>query len=383
MSLKHFDVVVAGTGSMGSAACAFLAHRGYAVLGLEQSGTVPHANGSHSGQSRIIRKAYFEDPDYVPLLERAYQNWQALEKASGHTLYHETGLLYVAPPGHPLLAGVKKAAAAFSIPLQPAQQHPARTVFNLPGAEFLLEPGAGFLLPESCIRAFLQQALAHHATIHTGEKMLSWEKQPGYIRVQTNKDVYHCRKLIITAGAWSEPAIRRLPVTLTVTRQLLLWAEPDDPSFFLPEQFPCWLLADETLEGAWYGFPYLSGPAYPGPPGLKFALHHAGEATAPDQVQREISAAELQTVTQAAQRFFRPAGCRISASSTCLYTNSSDENFIIDFLPGTDKDVVIACGFSGHGFKFASVIGEVLAELATRGSTELPIGFLSLNRFQS
>ncbi len=383
MPHSDHDVIVIGAGSMGSSACFHLASQGYRVLGLEQFDKLPHDKGAHAGQSRIIRKAYFEHPDYVPLLSRAYENWAQLEKLTGEQVYFKTGMLYCGPGQHKVMQGVKKAAEQYTIELNRINDPSAFPAFSLQqDDEMLLEPDAGFLLPEKSIALYIREALKLGAEITTGEKVLQWKKENGIIKVLTTTNSYYAKKLIITAGAWAETVIRELSVPLKVTRQVIFWVEPDNPADFLPDIFPCWLMAGSTIKGAWYGFPYLSGERFPGPAGLKFALHYPGDETDPDHVNREVSEEEVRTIITAAKKYFIPAGSRVTAVRTCLYTNTWDENFIIDHLPGYDGDVTIACGFSGHGFKFVSVVGEILADLSMKGKTQLPVGFLGLQRFQ-
>ncbi|MFN8289957.1 MAG: N-methyl-L-tryptophan oxidase [Chitinophagaceae bacterium] len=374
-----YDVIIAGTGSMGSAACYYLAKRGCRVLGLEQFPQSPHDRGSHAGQSRIIRKAYFEHPDYVPLLLRSYYHLEQLENLSGEKLFYKTGLLYSGPPDHPVMMGVKKAAEEFRIELSQAAQHPA---FRGAGTnETLIEPHAGFLVPEKTIEVLQQQARQYGAAIQTKEKIIGWKKEGGEITVTTSGNSYQAKKLVITAGAWASQLVKGLNVPLNVTRQVLVWVQPEKPEMFLPENFPCWVIAANDTAGVWYGFPYLAGNRFPGPAGLKFALHHAADTADPDTVDRATSDEEIRSICEAAGKYFIPAHCRVVATKTCLYTNTPDEHFIIDHLPGYDKDVVIACGFSGHGFKFVPVVGEILADLALEGKTDLPAGFLRLSRF--
>lgn len=382
MPTSAYDVIVAGAGSMGSATCFFLARQGYTVLGLEQFDTVPHEYGSHAGQSRIIRKAYFEHPGYVPLLERAYTNWRQLEELTGEQVYHQTGLLYCGPPEHAVIKGVKQAAMQYGVDVSPVREKQGHPFFKCDGKdEMLLEPDAGFLLPEKAIALYIRESIANGAVISTGEKLLHWEKKKGLVHVRTAKGTYTAKKLVITAGAWAAETIRELQVPLKVTRQLVVWVEPDDINRFLPGNFPCWMLAGENFKGVWYGFPYLSGDDFPGPAGLKFALHQALDETNPDKVNREITKEETRQVLEKAREYFSFAGSRLITAKTCLYCNSPDEHFIIDRLPGYDGDVTIACGFSGHGFKFASVVGELLAGLTMNGRTDLPAGFLGLGRF--
>ncbi|MBM3416108.1 MAG: N-methyl-L-tryptophan oxidase [Bacteroidetes bacterium] len=383
MAARKYDAIVIGAGSMGSSACFHLAAQGYRVLVLEQFDTVPHDKGSHAGQSRIIRKAYFEHPDYVPLLNRAYENWKQLEKITGEQVYFKTGLLYCSPLQHEVMEGVKSAASKFNIELKTIADPSAFPAFSLAeGDAMLLEPDAGFLLPEKCIELYLREGLKRGAELKTGERVLEWEREGAYLKVLTNKSVYYTSKLIITAGAWAENVIRQLSVPFKVTRQVIVWVEPENPVDYVPERFPCWLIAGENINGVWYGFPYLTGDRFPGPAGLKFALHYPGDETDPDHVKREVTDAEILSITNEAKKYFKPAGAKRVAVKTCLYANTMDEHFIIDHLPGYDGDVTIACGFSGHGFKFASVVGEILADLSVKGKTNLPAGFLGLKRFQ-
>lgn len=384
MTANFYDVIVVGVGSMGAATCSYLAAKGCKVLGLEQFDIIPHENGSHAGQSRIIRKAYFEHPDYIPLLQKAYVNWHKLEQATGEQVYFKTGLLYCGPANHKVIHAVKEAATSFNLALDNAEGHSCLSAFTRNNdAEVILEHDAGFLLPEKSISLYLGEAKKSGAEIHTGEKVIEWSRNIGLIKVQTNKGTYSAPKLIITAGAWADKLIKERAIPLKVTRQVVIWAEPTNPSFFLPEKFPCWLAVDHDLKGAWYGFPYLSGPQFPGPAGLKFALHYPADETNPDYVNREVSNSELQSLIDAAGKYFSPATGKVVAVKTCLYTNTPDENFIIDRLPGYEENILIACGFSGHGFKFASVVGEILADLALGGRTEMPIEFLSLSRFKN
>lgn len=380
-----YDVIVAGAGSMGSAAGFQLAARGCRVLLLEQFAHSPHEEGSHAGQTRIIRKAYFEDPGYVPLLERAYAGWKQLEAISGEQVYYQTGLLYAGPQQHAVIRGVQNAAEKFSIPLSEVATQERQIRF--PSFQFtsddtiLWEPHAGFLLPEKSISLLLQAAVQKGAVIKTAEKFLDWKKEKSLIRVLTAKNVYHTKKLIITTGAWAGKMPGHQDLPLKVTRQVLIWIKPRDPEQYGPGNFPCWMIAVPGIPGVYYGFPYLSGEKFPGPAGLKFAWHHPGIATDPDQVNRETGRDELQGIVEGIASRFPALQGEIVMHKTCLYTNTPDENFIIDFMPGAGGDVIIACGFSGHGFKFVPVVGEILADLAIHGSTGLPIGFLGVKRF--
>ena len=379
----NYDVIVLGVGSMGSAACYYLASKGVSVLGLEQF-NLPHENGSHSGQSRIIRKAYFEHPDYVPLLERSYHNWVQIEQESGADLFHKTGLLYFGKSDSELLTGVKKSSEIYNIEVDELDRNNLSNEY--PQFEItedyscLYEPNAGFVTPERSILAHSELALRKGAEIHLMEKVAKWRKNGDSIEVQTDKTTYQCKKLIISAGAWTKEVIPQLQPKITVTRQTIAWVVPKKWDNFTLGNFPCWTMDDNFNDGIFYGFPILDSSKFGAPIGLKIAHHFQGKEFHPDHVDRTIEASEEEILIQFMNQFMPQGYESTHLMKTCLYVNSSDGNFIIDALPD-NKDVIIAAGFSGHGFKFASVIGEILADLAITGKTDLPIDFLKLNRF--
>lgn len=380
---KKYDVIVLGVGSMGSATCYYLAKRGYKVLGLEQF-DIPHELGSHAGQSRIIRKAYFEHPDYVPLLERAYQNWKVLEEESGEQIYFKTGLLYFGKAEHALIKGLRLSASQYSIRVDEMNaQEQVRDFpqFNIPSDyERLIEPDAGFVTPERSILLYTQQALRAGADIHTKEKTTEWKKSGSTIRVTTNKGVYECKKLIITAGPWASKIVPTIANNLNVTRQVAAWVKPKNWKKFELGNFPCWTITDGQKPGIFYGFPILPVGQFGGPLGLKLAYHKHGTISDPDTINRTPTKEDEDTLKYALNTFIPEGFESMHVVKTCMYTNTPDENFILDFVPGYD-DVVVATGFSGHGFKFASVVGEIMADLAMNGKSSQPIGFLNANRF--
>jgi sarcosine oxidase len=377
----RFDVIVIGVGSMGSAACAFLAERGCTVLGLEQFEIV-HEKGSHTGQSRIIRKAYFEHPDYVPLLERSYQNWSQLESNTKEKVYHKTGIVYFGSPDSETISGIKSAAFLYDIPLERLSPEDCKERYpafrSPPNFEIFFEPEAGFITPEDSIRLYSELAVARGAVIKTNEAVKDWKKDSAGIRVTTDKGEYYADKLVITAGSWTSKLLPEFQSTLTVRKQLLAWVKPPTETQFSAEKFPCWFVEDPHF-GIFYGFPLSQEYGLEGPRGLKIALHSPGTITDPDAVK--IPATTPEEVFYALDNYLPGAGKTVLDVKQCLYTYSPDANFIIDHLPGSDKRVVLACGFSGHGFKFVPVVGEILADLAIQGRTQLPIDFLRLNRF--
>lgn len=386
-----YDVIVIGVGSMGSAACYYLSKRGYRVLGLEQF-DISHEFGSHAGQSRIIRKAYFEHPDYVPLLEKAYENWKALEKETGQQLYFKTGLLYAGNAANEIIKGVKLAASLYNIELEQLDSKDVDNrfpQFNFPGnCDVLLEPQAGFLPPEKAIRLYASEAKKLGATIHSNEKVADWskgtpsEKKDGNnIIVKTDKQIYHCNKLIITAGAWAGKMIPGLSDKIKVTRQFVAWIKTKNDEQFALNNFPCWMIGDDDKHGCYYGFPLLDTKKFGEPAGLKLAHHFPMQITDPDNVNRQTTEEDFENVKYCLNKYLPGVFDSVLHTKICLYANSPDENFIIDKLPGYEENVSIACGFSGHGFKFASAVGEILADLAIEGKTDLPIQFLNAKRF--
>jgi len=382
-SSKTYDVIVLGVGSMGSATCYHLAKRGYSVLGIEQFG-IPHERGSHTGQSRVIRKAYFEHPDYVPLLNRAYENWSSLEQESGLQLYYKTGLLYFGQPKHLLIEGVLESSKLYDIELHKIGRQELKTdysQFNIPGDyEAYIEPDAGFVTPERSILTHVQSALQHGAHINSNEKVLSWNAEGDSISVKTNKGTYSCNKLVISTGSWLDKVAPELLPELQVTRQIMAWVIPKSWDKFSPDKFPCWTIADDTQGGIFYGFPVLDAGKFGSPIGLKLAHHYHGPEQNPDNIDHHLDEAEEEKLISFMNRFIPEGYQSTHIQKSCLYTNTSDEHFIVDVLP-ENKNVVVAGGFSGHGFKFASVIGEALADLSTQGRSELPIKFLGLSRF--
>ncbi|MEQ8301865.1 MAG: N-methyl-L-tryptophan oxidase [Cyclobacteriaceae bacterium] len=379
----HYDAIVIGVGTMGSAACYYLSQRGHKVLGLEQF-DISHDQGSHAGQSRIIRMAYGEDSDYVPLLQRAYSNWKSLEEQTKSKVFEKTGLAYFGKPDNEFMMTVKKSASQYDIPIAKSGPDKAKDLFpafKVPNDfEIIFEPNAGFLTPERAILLYSQQAIAKGAHIRTREKVKGWKQLGGKIQVDSSSGTFTCDKLIITAGGWASKVLPNLKVDLKVTKQMLAWISPKNWDLFSLGKFPCWILEDPE-RGSYYGFPILPANQFGGPIGLKLAHHFPGELSDPDKVNRNVTAGTEEDIRYALKKYLPLANHDILSLKSCLYTSSKDENFIIDHLPGYEKQVTIACGFSGHGFKFASAIGEVLADMAMNGKTELPIGFLGLQRF--
>jgi sarcosine oxidase len=382
---SSFDVIVIGVGTMGAPTCYELARRGTRVLGIEQF-DITHEFGSHAGQSRIIRKAYFEHPDYVPLLQRAYENWRELEARSGEQVYYQTGVVYFGRPDHEIISGVKCSAGLHRIEIEnidPAASKERFPSFSVsPQFETVFEPAAGFLTPEKAIKLFAGQAVKNGARIHTHEKVIEWKKSGNRIVVWTDKHSYNCGKLVITAGAWSDNLVPGIAGKMEVTRQFVAWVRPKNRDDFALGRFPCWLINDDERPGCYYGFPVLPEETFGAPHGLKIAWHYPGSVTEVDKVNKQNTEEDIGNIRYVLDKYLPGIYNGMVTTKTCLYANLPDENFIIDKLPGFENYVAIGCGFSGHGFKFASVVGEVLADLSLDGHTRHPIGFLNARRFK-
>lgn len=369
-----YDVVVVGLGGSGSAAAYHLARRGRRVLGLERFGPL-HDRGSSHGHTRIIRLAYFEHPDYVPLLRRAYELWEALARESGRELLRISGGLMIGPPDGLLVSGARRSALLHGLPhelLTPEEASTRFPAFHLEEGEVALyEPHAGILFPEACIEAHLQGAAARGAELHFQEPVERWEAREDRVVVRTPRGTYEAGALVVTAGAWIGRILADLRLPLVVERQVVFWLTPRTPERFGPECCPIFLW--QVPDGFFYGIPALGGR------GVKVARHHGGEPTDPDHV-RPPSPEEARWLLGYLERRLPEAAGLIEGMITCLYTNTPDEHFLIDRHPAY-PNVVFASACSGHGFKFTATVGQILADLATQGRTQLPIEFLSVKRF--
>lgn len=374
---QTYDVIVVGLGAMGSATCWQLASRGLRVLGLERH-AIPHAFGSSHGFSRFIRQAYFEHPDYVPLLLRAYELWDKIGAEAGQPILHRTGALYMGRPESEALAGSLRSAKEHNLPheeLTHADVSQRFPMFTLPkDCVGLWEREGGFVIPELAIASHCLHAMRKGAELHGHEAVTGWESNGNRVKVRTSRAEYEAGRVVFCGGAWADLLVRDMGISLRVTRQPLLWVWPKDPSWFAYGRLPVWMI-DTGIGGQHYGFPMM-----PDNPGFKVALHMPMEATGPDQVVRDPMPGDEETVRPILREMIPMADGQLLALRICLYENSPDSHFIMDRHP-RHTNVFLACGFSGHGFKFASVVGEAMADLAQHGKTKLPIGFLGLGRF--
>ena len=358
---SHYDVLIAGLGAMGSSAAFHLCRRGVRVCGFDRF-SPPHAMGSSHGQTRIIRQAYYEDPVYVPLVRRAFELWRELEREAGTRLLLETGGLNIGRPDSQLVAGARASAEHYGLEHEilgcsdVSRRFPALKPERDMVAVY--EPRAGILFPEACVQAHLSRAQACGAQIHPDEPVLHWQAGSNGVAVKTEKGSYSADLLIVTAGAWAGQLLADLEPPLEVERQVQFWFDPrSSRDHFSVAKCPVhlWQFDDGRVA---YGFPDLGN-------GVKVACQRRDLIGTPDSLTREVSAGEIEDIRSVIRRFLPDADGAFRSAVACLYTNTPDEHFWIDWHPLHDN-VLIASPCSGHGFKFASVIGEVVADLTTR-----------------
>ena len=371
-----FDVVIVGAGGMGTAAAAHLASRGQRVLVLERH-TLAHDRGSSHGLTRIIRLAYFEHPSYVPLLRRAFELWRALEARAGEPLLHVTGSLDVGAPGSPVFEGARRSCLEHDLPHEVLTGRALRSRFpawRLDDDEVaVFQPDGGFLPPERCILAHASTAVEAGATIRSEEPVTDWEVHGDHVRVRTVLGTYEASQLVLAAGAWMAGLVPELAGLMRPERQVLGWFAIADRERFAPERFP--VFVHDAADAIYYGFPEF------GVPGFKIGkYHHLAQPADPDALDRDCHPEDEAALRGEVTRHFPLANGALLRSATCMFTNTPDEHFIIDRHPEC-PGVLIVSPCSGHGFKFCSVVGEIVADLVTRGATAHDISAFRLARF--
>jgi sarcosine oxidase len=359
MTANHYDAIVLGTGAVGSASLLEFARRGLKVLGLDRF-PPGHDKGSSHGETRMIRQSYFEHPDYVPLLQRAYTLWDALDPS----LLVRSGVYYIGPEQGEIISGVKHSAQRYGLPLQ--TDLPAQQTFCAPaGATTLFEPDAGYLPVEHCIELQLARAVTAGAEHRWGEAIQAWEQTDNTFTVHTDQQSVTTDHLVVAAGSWSNNLLPGLALPLRILRKHIHWFEagglPLQSGFFF-----------DLEHGQFYGFPTLDGL-------LKVGEHsHGEEIFDPLNVSRELDAKDLELIGRFVKTHFPDAG-EHRRHAVCFYTMTPDCQFILDHHPCSQR-VAFAAGLSGHGFKFSPVLGEILVDLVLNGKTDLDIEFLSRTR---
>jgi sarcosine oxidase len=375
MKTNDWDVIVVGLGAMGSATAYHLAKSGSRVLGLDRFHP-PHEFGSSHGLTRIIREAYFEHPSYVPLVQRAYELWVDLEKQAQKKLLVQTGGVMVGPPKGPLVSGALSSAHEHRLRhevLSSAELQRRFPVFHPePETVGVWEPRAGVLFPELIVQSHLELAARLGATLHFDEPVLKWEPEGQGVRIHTASRTYTAGRLLLSTGPWVESLVPNLKLHFSVERQVLYWFEPlSEAKFFQVPNCPIyiWQYAPHQF---FYGFPNLGD-------GVKVALHHDGETAQPDGPRREVDAREIENMRAILRRYLPSAEGRLRATAVCLYTNTPDENFVLDRHP-LYSQVLLASPCSGHGFKFSSVIGELSAMLLRDQTPPFDLSLFKISR---
>jgi sarcosine oxidase len=364
------DVAVVGLGAMGSAALFHVARAGVKCIGIDAHAP-PHSLGSTHGHSRIIREAYYEHPDYVPLVRRAYENWAELERLSQRTLFQRTGGLMIASPAAGLVAGTLESARQHDIAVSVlgAGEITARFPGLRPADDMIgvLEHNAGVLDPEACVQAHLDLARTAGAGVLREAPVSSIERRDGHIVLQTPNETIIASRVILCAGAWMSSLVRMLGVDLPlmVERQTMHWFIPNEsPAAFRSDRFPIAMIEHEPGRYLYY-IPDLGH-------GVKAAIHYEGAFIDPDRCTRDVTADDIRPVAALVRRFTPALSGPPASSAVCLYTNTPDKHFLIDTLAG-DAQVFVVSACSGHGFKFASALGEAAAQACLGASPTVDI----------
>lgn len=372
-SRRRWDAIVVGCGVMGAAASYNLAKRGLRVLNVERFG-VNNKSGSSHGRTRIIRLAYYEDQRYVPLLRRAYDGWRDVESKSGKKLLQVTGGLMIGREGGELVSGVLKSARAYGLPhevLSSSEVEGRFGIFTLTGEYMgVYEKDAGILFAEESVRAFVGLGSEAGCEFRFSEEVRDWKSETEGIEVETSSGVQTAPKLVLCAGAWNGRLLRGL-VPLQCERQVPFWFASAGEDF-APPKMPVFIM-EEDKGVFYYGIPDVGH-------GVKVARSHGGLVSEPDRVKRDVTDEDIRPVRDFVSRRLKRLDGTPLASTTCIYSNTPDTNFAVGLHPA-DPRVVVMSACSGHGFKFASVLGEVAADLATEGKTAHDISFLSPARF--
>jgi len=371
---SSYDVAVIGAGAMGSSAAYHLSKTGKKILVVDRF-TPPHNLGSSHGQSRIIREAYFESPVYVPLVKEAYELWYQLEKESNKRLLLKTGGLMLGAQDSKVVQGALLSAQTYDLPFEYLNINEIKKRFQgfAPPDDTVgvYEKNAGILFPEECIKTNLELAKKSNVTFRYDE-IVTGIKYNNEVEIATNKEKYTAAKLIVNAGAWLNELFSDLQLPLVVARQVLFWfkCRNEDSKKFLPGNFPVYIWQPEK-EKIFYGFPDLGD-------GIKIAIHHGGKQTAPHAIDRQVADEEISEMTIIIKHYF-DVQVSFNYSAVCMYTNTPDEDFIIDYHPA-NKNIIIASPCSGHGFKFSSAIGKLLCDMILEKPLSFDISVFNISR---
>lgn len=377
LSTETCDVVVIGCGGFGSSAMFHLAQRGLKVIGIDRFHP-PHDRGSSHGETRIIRKAYFEHPNYVPLLHRAWQLWEELSESVGERLIEQRDLLMAGPPGSEVIEGARLSARLHGLPIEnltaaeAAIRYPS---FHLPeDYAVAIESTAGYLWAERCVASHLNTAASLGAQLRHDETVLSASPSGTGVRVQTDRTCYSAGAAVVTSGAWTGQLLSDYARYISVLRKTLCWFPATSENWIRKDLAPLFFV--DAPERQFYGLPSIDGET------IKVGMHTGGEVVPdPTTLSRQVTDEDERPISHFAGKYLEGIEPRASRSVICMYSMTPDGHFLLDRLP--ESPIVVAAGFSGHGFKFTSVLGEVAADLVQRGQTGLDIGFLSASRLSA
>jgi sarcosine oxidase len=375
--MRSYDVVVVGLGAMGSAALHALAQRGHRVIGIDRYEPGHHL-GSSYGESRIIRMAYYEDPVYVPLLRLAYEAWRQLERRTGEQILTITGILEAGIKGSALVEGSLRSALQHDIPhevLLPGQVNKRFPAFSIPADwHCVFQPDAGILQPEKSINLFIKSASELGATVALGTRVKSVLPVGDRVEVHLQSgETIEAGSAVLAVGPWIRELVPELGSQMRLTRQPLMWFEPKEKRWVQPASMPVFFFhaPDDLI----YGFPDFQGT------GVKAGSHlSCGELTSADEIRADVSDEEKMHFKRMMDEFIPAAAGRVRQTHVCIYTRSADEHFVLGLHPSASQ-LVLASPCSGHGFKFASIFGEILADLAITRVTDKPIDFFRASRF--
>lgn len=376
--MEKYEVMIVGAGSMGMAAGYELAKKGVRTL-LIDAYDPPHTMGSHHGDTRIIRFAYGEGSEYVPLALRAQELWKQLERDAATTLFLQTGVLSAGPENDAFIRGVRESSERYSLPLEVLRADEIRQ--RWPGIHVpdhfygCLESAAGVLFSERCIAAYRKLAVEQGAELLTQTRVTGIQADGGGVSVETERGSYRAEKLLLSAGAWNPALLQSLGLSLPIvpTRKTVAWFEAEE-NLYGEGRFPAFVFS--LGDSAYYGFPSIDGT------GVKIGRHDGGHAIDPDRLDRTFGTdpSDEGDVRSFLETYMPQAAGALRQGRVCIYSLTPDEHFVIDRHPHYSH-IVIAAGFSGHGFKFASAVGEAASQLLTEGTSAFDLSLFSLRRF--
>ncbi len=374
------DVIVVGLGAHGSSAACHLARRGLKVIGFDTH-RPPHTLGSSHGGGRIIRQAYTEGSFYVPLMLRSYELWDDLQERTGNRLMQITGGLAIGDKRGKGVTGYVQSAAEYDLPIEVLNSDEIHERFPVlhphEHMEATYDPRAGVLFPENGVQGHLEEAIKAGTDLRFDEPVTRWrpDREGGSVQVETKSGTFEAKQLVFTAGAWLPELVSKLKLPMWIERQVLFWFEPRaNADAFLPENLGN------------HGWEYEPGHSFYAQPnygeGVKVALHHDGRASDPDALDRVVTSEDENALREQMERYVPDLNGKLLNSSVCMYTDTPDLHFLIDFHPG-HKNILLISPCSGHGFKFSAVMGEIVADMVTEGKSKFDLSNFGVERLLS